>query len=119
MTQENFWGRYMPLKYIGRYSEYRSEQMAFRNALIRCTNPARPEYADYGGRGIKFKFRSFHQFFQHIGPKPSPAHTLDRIDNNGHYEIGNVRWATVSEQLVNRRRMGRRPKRDILLGLAC
>jgi hypothetical protein len=78
------------------------EQIAFRDALRRCTNPNVDNYKDYGGRGIKFLFTSFEQFFAEIGPRPEGM-TLDRIDNDGNYEPGNVRWATRSQQRQNQR----------------
>jgi hypothetical protein len=54
-------------------------------------------------RGILFKFESFEQFYAEIGPKPTAAHQLDRIDNDKGYEPGNVRWATKSQNERNRR----------------
>lgn len=45
----------------------------------------------------------FLAFMAHIGPRPGPEYSVDRIDNNGNYEPGNVRWATGSEQVRNRR----------------
>jgi hypothetical protein len=62
-----------------------------------------PQWKDYGGRGIEFRFISIEQFFAELGPRASPAHSLDRKDNDGHYEPGNVRWATKTEQQLNRR----------------
>jgi hypothetical protein len=71
-----------------------SEYNAYIDAKQRCTNPKNGSYRNYGGRGIQFLFTSFEQFIKHIGPKPTPQHSLDRFPNNdGHYEPGNVRWA--------------------------
>jgi hypothetical protein len=86
------------------------EYAAYWHAMRRCTNPNIRNWTDYGGRGIKFLFASFEDFFAHIGPRPEGTlpngralYTLDRIDNDGNYELGNVRWATWSEQHKNKR----------------
>lgn len=58
-------------------------------------NPNHPSYPEYGERGMEFRFLDFQHFFDTLGPRPSPTHSLDRFPNNdGHYEPGNVRWAT-------------------------
>jgi hypothetical protein len=80
-----------------------AEYKAFDCARHRCNNPDDPAYQYYGGRGIKFIFSSFEDFLAEIGPKPHRHLTLDRIENNGHYEPGNIRWATHSQQQSNRR----------------
>lgn len=80
-----------------------SEYYAYVNARNRCIDPRHKQYADYGGRGIRFRFNSFGEFFHELGLKPSPEHMLDRIDNDGHYEVGNVRWVTPSISIRNRR----------------
>lgn len=79
------------------------EYHAFENAKQRCTNKKTKFYSHYGGRGIKFKFSSFEKFFAALGPKPSSSHALDRINNDGHYEAGNVRWVTRRQSVLNRR----------------
>lgn len=69
--------------------------------LQRCNNPKSQAYQIYGGRGIKCLLRSYEEFVDDVGYRPSPAHSLDRIDVNGHYAVGNLRWATQSEQMSN------------------
>jgi len=69
----------------------------------RCDRPNNNKYKDYGGRGIEFRFNNFQEFINHIGRRPSKGMILDRINNNGHYEIGNVRWISPSESAFNRR----------------
>jgi hypothetical protein len=78
------------------------EYAAFCNAKSRCENPRDHAYSHYGGRGIRFLFVSFEQFFAELGP-PAKGLTLDRIDNDGPYAPGNVRWATWSQQARNKR----------------
>lgn len=83
-----------------------SEYDAWRSMKKRCTNPNYKQWADYGGRGItvcKEWLDSFDAFLRDVGHKPEPHLTLDRIDNNGNYEAGNVRWADRTTQSRNRR----------------
>jgi len=84
----------------------RPEYRVWKNMVQRCCNPNNERYIDYGGRGIticKEWRKSFPAFLLHIGPRPSPIHSLDRIDNERGYEPGNVRWVTVHEQNRNQR----------------
>lgn len=79
------------------------EFVSYNGAKGRCRNPNNEKYPDYGGRGIEFRFESFEEFLAEVGRRPSHLHTLDRKDTNGHYEKGNVRWATPIEQSRNKR----------------
>lgn len=71
----------------------------------RCLNFRNKLYPYYGGRGITLheSWRSFSQFLEDVGRRPSPKHQLDRIDNDKGYEPGNVRWTTSPVQARNRR----------------
>ena len=76
---------------------------AFKTAKQRCCNPNNKDYKHYGGRGIEFRFESFDQLIEAIGPRPDGM-TLDRIDTDGHYEPSNVKWSTMDEQRANLRK---------------
>jgi hypothetical protein len=81
----------------------------WRRMLDRCENPRHPAYRRYGGRGISVcdRWHDVRLFILDIkrllGTRPH-GKSLDRIDNDGNYEPGNVRWATAKEQSANRSR---------------
>lgn len=84
---------------------YTPEHVAWLSMRSRCYRTTDRRYKDYGGRGIRVCGRwleSFQNFFADVGLRPSPKHSIDRIDVNGNYEPGNVRWATAEEQQRNR-----------------
>lgn len=72
----------------------------------RCHNPKNKDYENYGGRGIQvcdLWRTSFEAFYLYIGPRPFPDATIERIDHNGNYEPGNVKWLSREEQVYNKR----------------
>jgi len=72
--------------------------------LQRCENPNAQEYFRYGARGIKIcdQWHDFRNFLTDVGYKPTNEHQLDRINNDGNYEPGNIKWSTAKEQAANR-----------------
>lgn len=85
------------------------EWNAWSNAKRRCYDPTNSRFRYYGARGIGMcqEWRNnFAAFFAHIGPCP-PGYSLDRVNNDGNYEPGNVRWATRAQQAQNKRKSRR------------
>jgi hypothetical protein len=84
------------------------EYNAWVHIRHRCNNPKDRYFAIYGGRGIRVCDRwlgpsGLANFIADMGPRPSKLHSIDRVNNDGNYEPGNCRWATIGEQCRNRR----------------
>jgi hypothetical protein len=80
------------------------EYFSWQSMKARCLDPGNKDYPRWGGAGVHVYAAwvdSFEAFYNHIGSRPAGT-TLDRIDSNGHYEPGNVRWATAKQQQRNR-----------------
>lgn len=73
--------------------------------VARCTNPKCPEFPNYGGRGVTIceRWRKFESFYAEMGPRPTSKHSIDRINNEGDYEVANCHWTTRDKQNRNKR----------------
>ncbi len=82
------------------------EYQVWSTMKTRCNAPGSAKYYMYGARGIKVCQRwenSFSAFSEDMGPRPTPQHSIDRIDNSCGYSPDNCRWATNSQQQRNMR----------------
>lgn len=101
-----------PVSINGEKTPYGIVLTTMQRAYSRCNNPMDKSYHNYGARGIKFLFPDVYDaadwVIANLGYRPQGKYSIDRIDNNRHYEMGNLRWATDQEQANNKREYKRR-----------
>jgi len=96
-------------------ARWKRARQIFGGMKQRCENMNHDDFVNYGMRGIEVRFDSVEDLVSHIG-LPPPGMQIDRIDNDGHYEWGNVRWTDCSTNLFNRRSFPKSPnlKRSVV-----
>jgi hypothetical protein len=82
---------------------FKAERKAWKDIQRRCNSPSCRDYRNYGARGIQCLFPSFEDFLADAGPRPAQGYSINRINNEKHYEPGNVRWDDKTAQNRNRR----------------
>lgn len=97
-----------PYRYHLRGLSYHPLYQKWEDMRARCNNPSSAAYPDYGGRGIKVcklwdDAAKYIVDIEALGPRPGAGYSIDRIDNDGNYEPGNVRWLDQSNQNFNQR----------------
>ena len=96
----------LPFAFRTKHNDSRSsEHMCWGSMIQRCLNPKHRAYARYGGRGITVCDRwrhSYENFLADMGRRPTPKHSLDRIDNDLGYSPDNCRWTSAKRQMRNR-----------------
>jgi len=84
-----------------------STYFCWKSMIRRCSKEGQNDkgYKNYGGRGIKVckRWLKFENFLEDMGEAPKGL-TLDRKNNNGNYNKHNCRWATMTQQIHNRRK---------------
>lgn len=92
------------LRVIYQYKAAGSARQSWSCMKQRCSNPNRPDYYRYGGRGTTYckRWELYKNFIEDMGSRP-PGTTLDRIDPYGNYEPSNCRWATIKQQSFNKK----------------
>lgn len=80
------------------------EHYVWRGMLARCCRPTAKDYNRYGARGIEVcpEWLDYTVFLRDMGPRPSPLHSVERLDNDGPYSPDNCIWATASMQQKNK-----------------
>ena len=85
------------------YRNATDEYNIFHGLKKRCENPRSHAYPSYGGNGIECRLESVVDLLDAIGRRPTKQHSVERINNKGHYEKGNIKWGTKQEQARNRK----------------
>lgn len=107
----DYWNKERPFLIARRGDTSPIHYSRWENMNQRCYNPNAPSYKWYGERGItvyklwrgRGGYKCFAKYIEDtLKAQPTPKHSIDRIDGNGNYEPGNIRWATQTQQAYNR-----------------